>query len=192
MPEKPLQFPPRPTTLLHQLLREVIRVGDVVVDATAGNGYDTVFLAECVGAQGRVLAFDVQEAAILSASAKVNEAGFPERVKFLHESHANLPDHLSPHTVSAIVFNLGYLPGADHDATTTVDETIDALTKSLLVLKAGGVLAVVCYPGHPAGAVEAAAVEKWMTSLSSSKWRVAKYEALGTLRPAPFLLMACR
>ena len=192
MSENPLQVPPRPTSLLHTLLREVIREGDTVVDATAGNGYDTVFLADCVGDNGKVLAFDIQEAAILSASARVGEAGFMERVVFLHNSHCQLPDHLAPQSASAIVFNLGYLPGADHDATTTVNETLDALTKSLPILKSGGILAVVCYPGHPAGAVEATAVEQWMASLTSSKWRVAKYAALGTLRPAPFLLMACR
>lgn len=192
MSEPSLPFPPRPTALLHAFLRDVIREGDVVVDATAGNGYDTVFLAEMVGVTGRVLAYDVQEAAIRSATGRVTAAGYAERVRFFHKSHTHLEDHLSPGSAAAIVFNLGYLPGADHAATTTADETLSALTKSLKVLKSGGVLAIVCYPGHSAGAVEAAAVEQWMVSLTPQKWRVAKYSALGTLRPAPFLLIASR
>jgi len=192
MSEPPLPFPPRPTALLHAFLRDVIREGDVVVDATAGNGYDTVFLAEMVGVTGSVLAYDVQEAAIRSATGRVTVAGYAERVRFFHESHTHLEDYLSPGSAAAIVFNLGYLPGADHEATTTADETLAALTKSLKVLKSGGILAIVCYPGHSAGAVEAAAVEQWMVSLTPQKWRVAKYSALGTLRPAPFLLIASR
>ncbi|MFT4177520.1 MAG: class I SAM-dependent methyltransferase [Luteolibacter sp.] len=182
-------FPPRPTTLLHTLLREVIAVGDVAIDATAGNGHDTVFLAECVGGNGSVLAFDVQEAAIASASARVSAAGFAERVRFFLESHANLAAHVEPASVAAVIFNLGYLPGEDHARTTQADETVRALGQAKRVLKSGGVLAVVCYPGHEAGAVEAAAVEVWMTALAGEKWRVAKYAALGTLKPAPFLLI---
>lgn len=183
-------FPPRPTELAWTLLREVVHDGDLVIDATAGNGHDTVFLAECVGENGRVLAFDVQEAAIRSASERVASVGFSSRIEFHQESHANMANHVPRGSVAAVMFNLGYLPGEDHQLTTESAETLLALDAAALVLKVGGVLSVVCYPGHEAGAGESAAVEAWMSSRAASGWRVAKYAMSGTLRPAPFLLVA--
>ena len=183
------QFPPRPTVLAQDLLRPMIRPGDLVIDATAGNGHDTIFLAECAGEAGRVLAFDVQDAALASARQRVESAGFAMRVEFFHESHAGMGNHASAGSVAAIMFNLGYLPGEDHDLTTEVDETIAALESAARLLRNGGVLSVVCYPGHPAGAIEATAVENWMNDLAPGGWRTARYSAVGTLRPAPFLLI---
>lgn len=183
-------FPPRPTELAWTLLRGAVYEGDLVIDATAGNGHDTVFLAGCVGENGRVLAFDVQRASILSASGRVAAAGFSQRVVFHQESHATMADHAKPGSVSAVMFNLGYLPGEDHQLTTETAETLTALDAAALVLKPGGVISVVCYPGHEAGVGESAAVEDWMIQRAADGWRIAKYAMLGTLSPAPFLLVA--
>ena len=80
------QFPPRPTLLAHELIRPFIREGDLVIDATCGNGHDTLFLAECVGASGKVLAFDVQEIAVASSKVCLAPSQFsrlPERYEIL-------------------------------------------------------------------------------------------------------------
>lgn len=183
-------FPARPTELAWTLLRGAVQTGDLVIDATAGNGHDTVFLAECVGEDGRVLAFDVQQAAIRSASERVAAAGFSSRVEFHLKSHAAMASHAEPGSVAAVMFNLGYLPGEDHRLTTGSAETLMALVAAAIVLKPGGVISIVCYPGHEAGAGESAAVEAWMTGRAAVGWRVARYAMLGTLRPAPFLLAA--
>ena len=185
-------LPPRPTELAHTLLRDVIRPGDTVIDATAGHGHDTVFLAEQAGAHGRVLAFDIQELALQSARARLSQAGLADRVEFHQTSHARLAEFAAPDSVTAVMFNLGYLPGEDHELTTTADETLAAIDAATVVLKSGGVLAVVCYPGHPAGAAEAPAVEARMAYLAAIGWRVAKYALLGTLKPAPYLLVASK
>jgi hypothetical protein len=182
--------PPRPTELAHTLLRNVIRHGDTVIDATAGNGHDTGFLADCVGPGGRVLAFDVQENAIRSARSRLEQAGMASRVEFHHACHTRMAEHAAAGTVSAVMFNLGYLPGEDHGLTTETPETLRALAAAAELLKPGGALSVVCYPGHSAGADEASEVETWMSSLASGGWRIAKYGMVGTLRPAPFLLHA--
>jgi ubiquinone/menaquinone biosynthesis C-methylase UbiE len=182
-----LQFPPRPTALVQEILRPLIAEGDLVIDATAGNGHDTLFLAECAGETGRVLAIDVQEAALVSARSRLTEAGLCGRVEFFHESHARIGNRAHDGTVAVIMFNLGYLPGDCHELTTESPETLAALGAACRVLKSGGILTVVCYPGHAAGAVEAEAVETWMASLTVDGWRVAKYGAIGTRRPAPFL-----
>jgi predicted methyltransferase len=184
------QFPPRPTALAREILREWIRPGDTVIDATAGNGHDTLFLAERCGPDGRVLAFDVQKQAIEASHQRVAVAGCAEWVEFHHCSHVRIGDFTKPASISAVMFNLGYLPGNDHHRTTTAEETLMALDASAIALKSRGVLTIICYPGHEAGAVEADAVEAYLTAKSASGWRTAKYAILGTLRPAPFLLVA--
>ena len=186
------QLPLRPTALAQGMLREVIGAGDLVIDATAGNGHDTVFLAECVGPGGRVLAFDVQAAAIAAAQERVRAAGLVLRVEFFQESHAMMDTRAAPGTVAAVMFNLGYLPGEDHRVMTQPATTLQGLECASGLLREGGGLAVVCYPGHPGGALEAAAVERWFEALAERGWRVARYGALGTRRPAPFLLFASR
>jgi methylase of polypeptide subunit release factors len=184
------QFPPRPTALVQEILARLIEPGDRVIDATAGNGHDTVFLAEHVGESGEVLAFDVQDAALRSAGEKVAAMGFSKRVRFILGSHAGMADHAEAGSVAVVMCNLGYLPGEDHALTTETEGTLAALDAAAGLLRAGGMLSVICYPGHPAGAVEARAVEDWMANRSADGWRVARYGAVGTRRPAPFLMLA--
>ncbi len=182
-------LPPRPTDLAQQIIRGILSAGDTAIDATAGNGHDTLFLAEAVGSNGHVLAFDVQEAAIVSSRARIVEAGFVDRVRFFQQSHSTMADHVAAGSVAAVMFNLGYLPGADHSVATGED-TITALEAAAALIRGGGVLSVVCYPGHDGGGEEARQVETWMATLPARGWRVAKYGALGTLKPAPYLLLA--
>jgi ubiquinone/menaquinone biosynthesis C-methylase UbiE len=188
----PASLPPRPTALAHLLLRQAIRAGELVIDATAGNGHDTLFLAERVGPAGRVLAFDVQAAAIAAARVRVAAQGWQDRVTFQQQSHALLEDHAAAGTVAAVMFNLGYLPGNSHGVITGTDSTLKGLAGAATVLKPGGVLAVVCYPGHAGGEVEAVAVEAWFVAQVAEGWRVAKYGVLATRRPAPFLLLGTK
>ena len=184
--------PPRPTELAHLLLSDIIRKGDTVVDATCGNGHDTIFLAALTGEEGKVIAYDIQEAAIQETEALAKHAGFDGRVTLHHKSHALMTDDLEPASVRAVTFNLGYLPGEDHTVTTEADETLKALEAAVQVIEPDGGLSVVCYPGHEAGAIEAEAAEAWFNELPSKGWRVAKYAMLGTQKPAPFLLLGVK
>ena len=179
-------FPPRPTELLHTLLRERIAHGDLVIDATAGNGHDTMFLAEAVGMTGKVIAIDIQEEAITATRKRLSEAGLLDRVSLHCGSHADLQEIAGGASPSAIVFNLGYLPGGDRSVITRTEATLTAISASVEILRPGGTLAVVCYPGHAGGDSEAAAVEQFISS--SPGLRCARYGLLGTERPAPFLL----
>jgi hypothetical protein len=183
------EFPPRPTRMAWIILREVIREGDVVIDATAGNGHDTAFLAECVGRGGRVIAFDIQREALDSARLRLEALGMADCVEFHHRSHAEMGDLGAPGTVSAVMFNLGYLPGGDHGLSTIAGETLRALEAAATLIKPGGVISVICYPGHEAGETESAAVERHITGMAGAGWRLASYKIPGTLKPAPFLLI---
>lgn len=185
-----IELPPRPTRLAQQIVGGMLRDGDMAIDATAGNGHDTQFLVGCVGASGRVLAFDVQEAALRSAGERLREAGLGDRVEFHLASHARMAEFALADSVAAVMFNLGYLPGEDHALATEADETLRALDAAGVVMRSGAVLSVVCYPGHPQGGEEAARVERWMEGRAADAWRVAKYGLIGTKAPSPFLMIA--
>ena len=62
---------PRILAFTHELLRQRLRPGDNALDGTAGNGHDTLLLAQCVGPGGRVWAFDVQPQAVLDRKSVV-------------------------------------------------------------------------------------------------------------------------
>ena len=152
----------RVTERAHQSVRAVVRPGDHVVDATAGNGHDTLLLARLVGPDGRVIAFDVQEEAIAVTRCRLAANGIEEgRVSFVNGSHTMLR-HYVDRPVAVVMFNLGYLPGSDHAHTTTRDETLIALAEGWETLRESGILSVVCYRGHPGGAEEAAGVLEYV------------------------------
>jgi tRNA A58 N-methylase Trm61 len=176
--------PERPTARAHREIAAVLREGDLAIDATAGNGHDTVFLAKLVGETGKVIAFDVQEQAIVSTRERLAAETLLERVKLVHGSHGLIAEHATPGSVSAVMFNLGYLPGGDHAVITRTEETLQALDGALGVLRPGGILTIVCYPGHEGGNEESSAVVAW-----AEKHGAEVFRREDTVRPAPFLVL---
>ena len=63
---------PTPVEWAHELVRSRVHAGAWVVDATAGNGHDTLLLANLAGSAGRVFAFDVQTAALEATRARLS------------------------------------------------------------------------------------------------------------------------
>lgn len=158
----------------HTALAEVVRPGDVVVDATAGNGHDTVALARLVGPNGRVYAFDIQPVALTRTADRLKEAAFDNVTLLLHD-HAELRDALpSEHHghLAAVVFNLGYLPRADKQVVTHPDTTLPALRAAVELLRPGGLLSVLGYQGHATGGDEVAAVRAEFERLRAAGWLV--------------------
>lgn len=144
------------TEIAHEAVRKVLQPGEIAIDATAGNGHDTRFLAETVGPTGRVFAFDIQENALKATAERLAAAGLGNAT-LLHRNHADLADAIpaSLHgRIGAAMFNLGYLPGGDKSITTQVESTVRAVAAGLRVLRSGGVLLILVYPGHPDGRVE--------------------------------------
>lgn len=181
-------FPPHPTDLLHHLLRDRISPSDTVIDATAGNGHDTLFLAQAVGETGRVIAIDIQEQAITSTRSRLNAAGLTARVTLHLRSHTEIREIASGITPAAILFNLGYLPGGDRSVTTRSTDSLAAIAASVEMLAPRGILAITCYTGHPSGEDEASAVSDFIAS--HNDLRTARYGLIGTRNPAPFLLLS--
>lgn len=153
------------TEIVHAQLAAHLQAGDLAIDATAGNGYDTCFLTEKVGAGGRVIAIDIQKEALASTRARLEAKGLAEQVDLVLADHAqHLSDLANAQTGSAaaVLFNLGYLPGGDKSIKTAADNTRLALDSAHCLLRSGGLLCVTAYQGHDGGPEEAAIVEEWI------------------------------
>lgn len=149
----------------------------LVVDATAGNGNDTEFLAQAVEKDGQVLAFDVQAEAIANTRKRLERARVAERARLLHESHDRVGSFVRPgQLLAASMFNLGFLPGSDSTLATRSDTTVAALAQLAPLTMPGGLVSVHCYLGQDGGAAEADAVGVWASQLPWADWRVARYE----------------
>ncbi|MEO1575881.1 MAG: class I SAM-dependent methyltransferase, partial [Pseudomonadota bacterium] len=149
----------RLTQRAHALVAARLSPGDIAIDATAGNGHDTLFLARCVGPDGHVFAFDIQAHALQSTRRRLRDDApqLIDCVTLLHASHADMPDHvpgLHAGRVRAVMFNLGYLPGSDKETTTRTDDTVRAMHGALALVAPDGVISVLAYRGHPQGREE--------------------------------------
>ena len=169
----------RLTEKVHQLLTNHLQEGDIAIDATAGNGYDTLFLAEQVRPCGKVIAIDIQDCAIRSTREKLESAGLIDRVKLVTDDHAiSLRKLIAINVgkVAAITFNLGYLPGSDKRIQTNAESTKEALAASIQLLISGGCLCVTAYRGHSGGTAEAETVEAFMRKSEKQGHAVDCYE----------------
>jgi predicted methyltransferase len=153
------------TQLAQQRIAAVVRDGDYAVDATVGNGHDTLFLARQVGSSGHVWGFDLQAAALDATRHRLMEHGLSERVTLIRDGHQHLAKHLPAAArgqLAAAMFNLGYLPGSDKRITTAPESTLTALGAARDQLRRGGLLSVLAYRGHCGGQEEADAVQRWL------------------------------
>lgn len=169
------------------LLKDTVETGDIVVDATAGNGYDTTFLAQLVGENGHVFAFDVQQQAIDSTNKRVNEAGVANRVSTILDGHENVAQYVQK-PISAAIFNLGYLPGSEHQIITKPNTTLQAIESLLNLLKVGGMIVLVIYYGHEGGKEERDQVIEYVSNLPQKKVHVLRYEFINQKNDPPFVI----
>lgn len=164
------------TEWVHHFIKEHVQPGDVCIDATMGNGHDTVLLSNLAGERGRVLAFDVQQMALDNTGQRLEKEQCPSNWKLYLESHENMEKYAQPESVSCITFNLGYLPGGDHRKATRADSSIRAIEKGLSLLKKKGLMTLCIYSGGDTGFEEKDAVLEYMQNLDSKKYLVIKSE----------------
>ena len=177
----------RTTELAMSVTLTYIKPGDTVIDATCGTGQDTVVLARAVGSEGSVYAFDIQKSAHLLTEARLKSHGITN-VRLIMQSFVSMSDHVPERSASAVVFNLGYLPGGDHSITTTADSTLEGLEAALRTVKPGGIVTVVMYDGHEEGAEEKKAVLEWAEALDQKRYHVAYVSLLNQKNNPPEIL----
>ncbi len=158
--------------IIHKILREHIKPGDICIDATAGRGRDTLFLAGLVGENGKVIAFDIQKAAVESTRSLIHENGMDNRTCVILDSHANMADHAEPGTVSAITFNFGWLPGGDHNVFTHAESSIAAIKAGLSLLRDEGIMTLIIYYGRETGFAERDALLEFLPTIDSDIYTV--------------------
>lgn len=174
----------------HQLLQEVLQPGDIAVDATMGNGNDTLFMAEKVGPSGKVYSFDIQEAALAQTKERLPTARGESvaSVQLICEDHERL-DQLLPadEKIKACIFNLGYLPSGDKSIITLPETTKAALDATCRRLLPGGRIIVVSYYGHVGGVEELEMVQRYCTELPQEVYTVLRYQFVNQKNSPPIL-----
>ena len=160
----------QPQNITEYYINTFINPGDCVIDATAGNGFDTLKLCRAVGSDGKVYAFDIQECALDATGKKLEENGF-SNAKLVKASHSEIDKYVKEN-VKAVVFNLGYLPGGDHSLQTKAGTTIEAIKKSLEILSDSGFISVTVYYGKNSGCEEKNSVMEYLKTLDHKKYTV--------------------
>ena len=182
------------TARAHELIGGVLRPGDIAVDATAGNGLDTLFLSRTVGVNGQVYALDLQAAALQATRRRLHAAGMLSQTRLVQADHAELLavlGHEFQGRVRAVMFNLGYLPGSEAAVVTSAASTVPALRQASTLLMAGGRMTILAYTGHDGGHLEARAVAEWANALGRP-FLVREVRPPGTPETAPRLLVVER
>lgn len=159
------------TEYCHRFLAMYLEPGDVCVDATAGNGNDTEFLCRICGADGRVYAFDIQAEAILHTKERLELSGLDTRAVLIQDGHERMGEYVKE-SVSAIVFNFGYLPGGNHSIATKPDTSIRAIEEGLKLLKPDGIMSLCIYSGQDSGYEERDAILSYLKGLDTKHWLV--------------------
>lgn len=150
-------------------LQPVLGTATCVVDATAGNGYDTLFLAEKTAESCRIWAFDIQEQAIGSARSRTASIKHDDRICWVNVDHACMNEFVFE-PVDAAMFNLGYLPGSSRSIVTQPSSLEPALNWLLQRLKPLGRISIVAYPGHQSGQEEILFLEQYLAQLPQQRF----------------------
>lgn len=181
---------PRATELAHTWVASHLPAGGIAIDATAGNGHDTLFLARACGVTGRVFAFDIQSRAIEETRSRIENAEL-NNVSLWQRCHTRIAETIPADTaqrINAVMFNLGYLPGGDKDCITRTQTTLLAIERCLSLLASGGIMTVAVYPGHSGGAAEAESVVKFVSDLPAPDWQAVHFRPLNQPNRPPELL----
>lgn len=174
----------------HQLLKEIIQPNDHLIDATVGNGHDTLFLARLVKGSGHIYGFDVQEKAIHHTQEKLLAENLDKRVTLFQQGHETLATALpSDIQIKGAIFNLGYLPKSDKTIITQAETTLTAVQAILERLLPTGRIILVVYYGHPGGEQEKQAVLNFVRELPQAHYNVLNYQFINQKNSPPFLLV---
>lgn len=172
----------------HTLLKECVHEGDTVIDATMGNGHDTLFLSQLVGTTGKVYAFDVQEMALENTKQRLQDHDI-HHVDCILDGHEHLNRYLAAdELIKGAIFNLGYLPKSDKTIITQPQTTLTALTDLLTHLETKGRIVLVLYYGHPGGETEKEAVLDFCRQLKQEEYSVLTYQFINQKHQPPICL----
>ena len=172
--------------LSHRLIKENIAPGMTAVDATAGNGGDTLFLVQAVGSEGFVYAFDIQPEAVKKTKAVLKKNNVTNAEVFC-VGHEYMHEFVKA-GVDCAAFNLGYLPSSGSKITTRPRTTIKALNAACGMLNEGGFIVVCAYVSHPGGRREFRRVYRFSKGLSRQFYQIMAFDQPNAAGCAPKVL----
>lgn len=175
----------RVTEFSQLMMSQYIKAGDIAVDCTMGNGHDTLFLANLVGEEGKILSFDIQETALKKTKLLLEKNNVHESVILVNDSHENIDRYVNE--IDGAIFNLGYLPGENNNITTNSISTLIALKKCLKLLKPMGAVSLVLYYGHEEGLKEKNSILNYVKTLGSP-FHVIKTEYINQINNPPIIV----
>lgn len=162
------------TNKVHKIISEKFSCINYGIDATCGNGNDTLFLAKLSCDNGRIYGFDIQQQALEITSKKLAENRLSDKVTLINAGHETMLEYIT-HNVEVVTFNLGYLPNSNKNISTESEKTVRALGVACKLLDNKGLITLVCYPGHEAGIIETEHVKTWLESLERKWFKVSEY-----------------
>lgn len=182
------------TELAMHIISAYIEKGSIIVDATCGNGNDTLSLAQSL--PSKLYCFDIQKDAIDKTRSLLLDRGYAKSlndgtIKLICDTHSNMSDYVKE-APNVIVFNLGYLPGGDKEKSTTKTTTLEATSQALELLAKNGVLSIVMYSGHPEGYEEKQSLVSWSKTLDSKIYHSAYISFTNQYNSPPEILMITR
>jgi len=174
-----------------KLLHLAVQEGDIVIDATVGNGHDTTFLAELIGETGHVYGYDIQDQAIQNTVERLEKASLQKRVTLFHQSHEKVKETI-PQTdhgkIKGAIFNLGYLPGGNKEIVTVPQSTISAIEQIHDMMAPEGILVVVIYHGHEGGEIERDTLMEFAKNIPQDTAHVLCYRFINQANNPPFIV----
>ena len=162
------------TKLAQKLIKDNFTSIKYGIDATCGNGNDTLFLAGICDSEGMIFSFDIQEEALDITEKLLSANNITQSVLLVNSSHENMEKVIKP-KVDVIMFKLGFLPKSESKICTKPGTTIPALESSCKLLREQGMITVLCYPGTDQGKVETFEVKTWIDSINSNEFKISEY-----------------
>lgn len=178
-------------TLAHKYWNICGKKGGTFVDATSGNGRDSLYLAKnfLTSQSGKLFCIDIQSKAIEATQNLLSRslsAAVLDRISYHLTCHTDI--EFLPPNIDIFVYNLGYLPGGDKSLTTNSQTTLLSLKKAMKYLNPNGIISIMSYPGHDRGKIELDSLLGFVSSLPY-KYIVGRHQWINRFRsPELFLI----
>jgi ubiquinone/menaquinone biosynthesis C-methylase UbiE len=155
----------------HYYWEQIVQPGDTLIDATVGNGHDTLFLSQLLRGKGSVIGYDIQSQALEQTKQRLGSLA-ENLVKLKLHSHTQFEEQ----NVKLIVYNLGYLPGGDKTVTTQCETTLQSIQDGMRRIVPQGGISITCYPGHEEGAREEVVLLDFLKGVSQREWKICYHQ----------------
>lgn len=167
----------------HDFLKPALHKQARAIDATLGQGQDTLFFLKARAA--RIAAFEVQA----DVAARTMERIGSSKVQVYLTGHEHMQESLPSDWVEntdAILFNFGYCPHENPQIQTRPKTSLEAVQQALTMLKVKGRMALVFYP-HEDWEEESALIEDFLMTLDPHVFAIQKVIQLNA-KKAPFVV----